>query len=340
MCVAITMARAFGFEAVRAPRRATSPTPPPRTRRRPGCPATCSCPTTWSARRSSPPRRTAPRSWRSTGNYDDVNRLCSEVAESLPWAFVNVNMRPFYAEGSKSLGFETAEQLGWRLPDHWWCRSRPGRSCTKIHRAFSELIAIGAVEEQALPRLRRAGGGLPPGGAGVRSDGADEVTPGEAGHDRPLARDRDAGRRLSTRSRSRAQTGGAIDVRAPKTRSSTGSSCWPRPRACSRRPRAASRSRPQAPGRARRDPARRGDRRLRHRQRLQDDRGAGGQDRAELPRRSPTSTSSSRRSTVIAAEAPSGAPPRKVVRTRPTVAVRCRSDADCLDRAADIMYVA
>ena len=52
------------------------------------------------------------------GNYDDVNRLCAEVAETLPWAFVNVNMRPYYAEGSKTLGFETAEQLGWRLPDH------------------------------------------------------------------------------------------------------------------------------------------------------------------------------------------------------------------------------
>ena len=52
------------------------------------------------------------------GNYDDVNRLCSEVAEALPWAFVNVNMRPYYAEGSKTLGFEIAEQLGWRLPDH------------------------------------------------------------------------------------------------------------------------------------------------------------------------------------------------------------------------------
>ena len=82
------------------------------------------------------------------GNYDDVNRLCSEVADALPWAFVNVNMRPYYAEGSKSLGFETAEQLGWRLPDHVVVPIASGALLTKIHRAFGELIAIGAVEEK------------------------------------------------------------------------------------------------------------------------------------------------------------------------------------------------
>ncbi len=82
------------------------------------------------------------------GNYDDVNRLCSEVADALPWAFVNVNMRPYYAEGSKSLGFETAEQLGWRLPDHCVVPIASGALMTKIHRAFRELAAIGAVEDK------------------------------------------------------------------------------------------------------------------------------------------------------------------------------------------------
>ncbi|MEX2274461.1 MAG: threonine synthase [Actinomycetota bacterium] len=82
------------------------------------------------------------------GNYDDVNRLCSEVAQTLPWAFVNVNMRPFYAEGSKSLGFETAEQLGWRLPDHCVVPIASGALMTKIHRAFRELTAIGAVADK------------------------------------------------------------------------------------------------------------------------------------------------------------------------------------------------
>ena len=52
------------------------------------------------------------------GNYDDVNRLCSEIADKYGWAFVNINLRPYYTEGAKTFGFEVAEQLGWRLPDH------------------------------------------------------------------------------------------------------------------------------------------------------------------------------------------------------------------------------
>ncbi len=110
------------------------------------------------------------------GNYDEVNRLCSEVADALPWAFVNVNMRPYYAEGSKSLGFETAEQLGWRLPDHVVVPIASGALLTKIHRAFGELIAIGAVEEKPY----RVSGAQPEGCRPVAQaflDGADDVTP-------------------------------------------------------------------------------------------------------------------------------------------------------------------
>ena len=110
------------------------------------------------------------------GNYDEVNRLCSEVADALPWAFVNVNMRPYYAEGSKSLGFETAEQLGWRLPDHVVVPIASGALLTKIHRAFGELIAIGAVEEKPY----RVSGAQPEGCRPVALaflDGAEEVTP-------------------------------------------------------------------------------------------------------------------------------------------------------------------
>lgn len=81
------------------------------------------------------------------GNYDDVNRLCSEVADALPWAFVNVNMRPFYAEGSKTIGFEIAEQLGWQFPDHVVAPIASGALMTKIHRAFRELTEIGAVKD-------------------------------------------------------------------------------------------------------------------------------------------------------------------------------------------------
>ena len=110
------------------------------------------------------------------GNYDEVNRLCSEVADALPWAFVNVNMRPYYAEGSKSLGFETAEQLGWRLPDHVVVPIASGALLTKIHRAFGELIAIGAVEEKPY----RVSGAQPEGCRPVAQaflDGVDDVTP-------------------------------------------------------------------------------------------------------------------------------------------------------------------
>jgi len=110
------------------------------------------------------------------GNYDDVNRLCSEVAEALPWAFVNVNMRPFYAEGSKSLGFETAEQLGWRLPDHVVVPIASGALLTKVHRAFQELTTIGAVEAKTY----RVSGAQPEGCRPVAQafqDGAETVTP-------------------------------------------------------------------------------------------------------------------------------------------------------------------
>jgi threonine synthase len=110
------------------------------------------------------------------GNYDDVNRLCSEIADELPWAFINVNMRPYYAEGSKSLGFEVAEQLGWRLPDHVVVPIASGALLTKIHRAFSELIAIGAVEEKPY----RVSGAQPEGCRPVAQafrDGAENVHP-------------------------------------------------------------------------------------------------------------------------------------------------------------------
>jgi threonine synthase len=82
------------------------------------------------------------------GTYDDVNRLASEIAgEEDGWAFVNVNVRPFYAEGSKTLGFEIAEQLGWRLPDQIVIPVASGSQLTKVDKAFRELIALGLVED-------------------------------------------------------------------------------------------------------------------------------------------------------------------------------------------------
>jgi threonine synthase len=89
------------------------------------------------------------------GNYDDVNRLAAEVADREGWGFVNVNLRAFYAEGSKSIGFELAEQLGWQLPDHVVAPLASGSMFTKIHKAFGELQRYGLIDGQ-LPRMSGA----------------------------------------------------------------------------------------------------------------------------------------------------------------------------------------
>lgn len=79
------------------------------------------------------------------GHYDEVNRLCAEIAGKFGWAFVNVNMRPYYAEGSKSMGFEIAEQLGWKLPNHTVIPMASGSLLTKIHKAYQEFTKLGLV---------------------------------------------------------------------------------------------------------------------------------------------------------------------------------------------------
>src|SRR6185295_4391149 len=79
------------------------------------------------------------------GNYDDVNRLCAELSGKYPWAFVNVNIRPYYAEGSKTYGFEVAEQLGWRAPAHIVIPAASGSLITKIVKAFKELEMLGLI---------------------------------------------------------------------------------------------------------------------------------------------------------------------------------------------------
>ncbi len=82
-----------------------------------------------------------------TGSYDEVNRLCAEIAGKYGWAFVNVNIRPFYAEGSKAMGFEIAEQLGWRLPDHIVVPMAGGSLITKIHKSFLEFQKLGLLND-------------------------------------------------------------------------------------------------------------------------------------------------------------------------------------------------
>jgi threonine synthase len=106
------------------------------------------------------------------GNYDDVNRLCTEVSGEREWAFVNINMRPYYAEGSKTLAYETAEQLGFELPDRVVCPIASGSLFTKIARGFDEWLELGLVE------------GRPPTFNGAQATGCSPVaTAFEAGQD-------------------------------------------------------------------------------------------------------------------------------------------------------------
>jgi threonine synthase len=81
-----------------------------------------------------------------TGTYDEVNRLCTQVAFKYGWGFVNINLRPFYAEGSKTVGFEIAEDLGWRIPRHVVVPMAGGSLIGKVHKAFTELQKIGIVD--------------------------------------------------------------------------------------------------------------------------------------------------------------------------------------------------
>ncbi len=85
---------------------------------------------------------------RIDGNYDQVNRLCIQIADEHAWGFVNVNLRPYYAEGSKTVGYEIAEQLGWRLPDNIVCPMAGGSLIRKIRKAFNELVYLGLVEDK------------------------------------------------------------------------------------------------------------------------------------------------------------------------------------------------
>ncbi len=97
------------------------------------------------------------------GYYDDVNRLCAELSETDEFektAFVNVNVRPYYAEGSKTLGFEVAEQLGWRIPGQVVAPMASGSMLTKVNKAFKELVAAGLVDVVVVADVRRPVGRL------------------------------------------------------------------------------------------------------------------------------------------------------------------------------------
>ena len=90
------------------------------------------------------------------GNYDDVNRLCSEIADKYGWAFVNINLRPYYTEGAKTFGFEIAEQLGWRLPNHIVIPTAGGTILPKVAKAFKEFKEVGLLKGGAEPKIHSA----------------------------------------------------------------------------------------------------------------------------------------------------------------------------------------
>jgi threonine synthase len=89
------------------------------------------------------------------GNYDDVNRLCTQIADRYGWGFANINLRSYYAEGAKTIGFEIAEQLGWRYPDHVVSPVAGGTLLPRIHKGFRELKEVGLVSG-TLPRIHAA----------------------------------------------------------------------------------------------------------------------------------------------------------------------------------------
>jgi threonine synthase len=113
---------------------------------------------------------------RIAGSYDQVNRLCSQIADERHWGFVNVNLRPYYAEGSKTVGFEIAEQLGWRLPDNIVVPMAGGSLITKIKKAFDELIQLGLVEPRPVKFFGAQATGCSPISTAVKAGNA-EIEP-------------------------------------------------------------------------------------------------------------------------------------------------------------------
>src|SRR5580704_1717873 len=110
---------------------------------------------------------------RIAGSYDQVNRLCSQIADEHNWGFVNVNLRPYYAEGSKTVGFEIAEQLGWRLPDNVVCPMAGGSLIVKIKKAFDELVHLGLVEAKPVKFFGAQATGCSPISTAVKSGNVD-----------------------------------------------------------------------------------------------------------------------------------------------------------------------
>ena len=169
--------------------------------------------------------------YKVAGTYDDCNRITIELSWEVDWGFVNVGLRSYYAEGSKTIGFEIAEQLGWQTPDVVVSPIASGSLYTKLNQAFTELRELGLVDG-AVPRL-----------IGGQADGCSPVATafetggrcGPSGRTRSLARLRSAAPRTATsRSRPRGRQTGPC-TRSRRTPSGSAWRCSPGPPACSAR---------------------------------------------------------------------------------------------------------
>ena len=130
------------------------------------------------------------------GNYDEVNRLCAEAGGKYGWAFVNINLRPFYGDGSKTFGYEIAEQLGWRAPDHVVVPCAGGSLISKIYKGLNELDKLGTDRRRRADEdVCRAGDRLLP-DYDRDQDERRGVPATETQHDREVDRDRQPGRWL------------------------------------------------------------------------------------------------------------------------------------------------
>jgi len=173
------------------------------------------------------------------GNYDQVNRLCSEVANTHGWGFVNINLRPYYSEGSKTLGYEVIEQLGWELPDHIVAPLASGSLFTKIYKGFQEFVKVGLVDEKPV----RFSGAQAEGCSPIAQASAKAVTSSlPSSPTRSLSRLRSATLRMACMQWMWRRKPTAILSRSTTLKLLKGSSCWLRLKASSPKPQVALRS--------------------------------------------------------------------------------------------------
>ena len=176
VAVALSQARAFGFETVSCSSTGNLANSVAAQAARNGFKAVIFIPADLEAAKILNTQVYGAKVVRIAGSYDQVNRLCSQIADEHRWGFVNVNLRPYYAEGSKTVGFEIAEQLGWRLPDNVVVPMAGGSLIVKIKKAFDELIALGLVDPKPVKFFGAQATGCSPISTAVKAGNA-EIEP-------------------------------------------------------------------------------------------------------------------------------------------------------------------